>query len=122
MSVDFRALEDAFYGAMQRNDFASMEKMIDEECVYVHSFGARDDKASYLEKVKAGLIIYKKVNFTQDKIFHRGSVAVIIGTMTGVVNTNGLDRALNNARTSVWVESEHGWRLLAFQPTPLLDR
>lgn len=122
MSEDFGSLEASFYDAMQRNDATALGQLMDDECIYLHSFGSRDSKASYLEKVRAGHFVYRDIKFTQDKILRRGDVAIIIGTMSGVVTANGFERVLNNVRTSVWVKGAVDWQLLSFQPTPWLDR
>jgi hypothetical protein len=39
--------------------------------------------------------------------------------MIGDVVVNGSLRHLNSAALTVWVRRANGWRLLAFQPTPL---
>ena len=48
-----------------------------------------------------------------------GDCAVVVGRMTGDVIVNGSMRHLNSAALIVWARRSYGWRLLAFQPTPL---
>ena len=119
---DFQTLEGTFYRAMLESDADTIEKMMDDDCVYTHSFGARDTKASYLRKVREGFFTYHKIDFTQDHVFERGGTATIVGTMSGVVTAGGVDRRLINRRTSVWAKSGEDWKLISFQPTPWLDR
>lgn len=122
MSDDLKGIESAFYGAMQRGDASAMAELMAEDCIYIHSFGTRDSKASYLDRVRNGFFVYHRVEVSQDRIVMRGNVAIVVGTMTGVVTAGGVERRLNNIRTSVWAQEAGGWRLVLFQPTPWLDR
>lgn len=122
MPNDLKEIETAFYGAMQRGDAEAMADLMAEDCLYIHSFGTRDTKASYLDRVRDGFFVYHRVDTTQDRIILRGDVAIVTGTMTGVVTAGGIERRLNNVRTSVWAKEGGGWKLALFQPTPWLDR
>ena len=122
MSDELREIETAFYGAMQRGDADAMAQLMADDCTYIHSFGSRDTRDSYIERVRSGFFVYQRVDFTQDKIVMRGDVAIIVGTMTGMVTAGGVERRLNNVRPSVWSKEGGGWKLVLFQPTPWLDR
>lgn len=122
MPHEIEEIETAFYGAMQRGDADAMAGLMADDCVYIHSFGSRDDKACYLDRVRDGFFVYRRVEATRDRIVIRGDVAIVLGTMTGVVTAGGVERRLNNVRSSVWVREDGGWKLSLFQPTPWLDR
>lgn len=119
---DFFEVEQRFYAAMQASDADALEAMMSDECVYIHSFGSQDSKASYLKKLRDGHFTYRGIEFTQQHVLRRGPVTVVVGTMTGIVSVQGMVRKLNNVRTSVWERVAGDWKLLAFQPTPWLDR
>jgi ketosteroid isomerase-like protein len=122
MTEDVARIDAAFFEAMQCCDADSMGALMAEDCVYIHSFGTRDSKPSYLEKVRGGFFVYHRVDVTRERIITRGDVAVVVGTMSGTVTAGGVDRRLNNVRSSVWAREGDGWKLVLFQPTPWLDR
>lgn len=122
MQNELKRIETAFYSAMQSGDADAMAELMAEDCVYIHSFGTRDSKTSYLERVRKGFFVYQRVDVTQDKIIARGDVAIVVGMMTGVVTAGGVERRLNNVRSSVWSREDGSWKLVLFQPTPWLDR
>ncbi len=121
MSDELKQVEDAFFGAMQRNDPDTMETMMAEDCVYFHSFGSRDTKESYLQAVRDRKFDYQTVKAEQHSIARRGDVAVVTGTMVGEVIAGGETRRLNNVRSSVWAKENGNWKLVLFHPTPRLD-
>lgn len=118
MTTEVSNVDAAFYEAMQRCDADAMGALMADDCIYIHSFGTRDTRSGYLDKVRDGFLVYHKVDATRDKIIMRGDVAIIVGTVTA----GGVDRRLNNVRTSVWAKDGNGWKLVLFQPTPWLDR
>lgn len=118
-----KAADTAFFAAMQACDAEAMAPMMAPDCVYLHSFGTRDTKDSYLDKVRTGGLVYHRVEVTQDTVLVRGDVATVVGTMSGTVTAGGVDRRLMNIRSSVWARGDDGaWQLVLFQPTPWLDR
>jgi uncharacterized protein (TIGR02246 family) len=122
MTTNLKAVETAFYAAMQSNDAEAMGRLMAPDCVYIHSFGNRDSKDTYLDRVRNGFFVYHRIDFTQDRILERGDVVIIVGTMSGTVTAGGVERRLNNVRTSVWSREKDRWKLALFQPTPWLDR
>ncbi len=59
MSEELREIETAFYGAMQRGDADAMAQLMADDCTYIHSFGSRDTRDSYIERVRAGFFVYR---------------------------------------------------------------
>lgn len=116
------AVERRFYGAMEAADANTLDSLMAPQCLYFHSFGSQDSKSSYLQKVRAGHFRYRDLQFTQQSVMRRGNVAIVAGTLSGMVSSDGLQRRLDNVRISVWERAEARWQLLTFQPTPRLDR
>lgn len=119
---NFLEVEQQFYRAMEAGDADTLDKMMTDECVYLHSFGSQDGKASYLQKVRGGHFRYRGLEFTQQRVMHRGNLVIVVGTMSGAVSVQGLERKLDNVRISVWENMQGQWKLLTFQPTPWLDK
>lgn len=122
MIDEIKALDTAFFAAMERCDAEAMAPMMADDCSYLHSFGTRDSKESYLAKVRSGVLRYHRVAVTQDDVLLRGEVAMIVGTMIGTVTAGGTDRRLMNLRSTIWARDNGRWQLVLFQPTPWLDR
>jgi len=112
-------LEGRRYQAMLRSDAAALDELCDDELIYTHSDGARDTKATYLRRVRDGYFDYQWLDHEIYRTIVVGDCAVVIGRMTGDVIVNGSMRHLNSAALIVWAMRANGWRLLAFQPTPL---
>ncbi len=112
-------LEAQRYQAMLRSDEATLDELCDDELTYTHSDGARDTKVSYLRRVRDGYFDYQWLEHENYRTIVVGDCAVLVGRMTGDVVVNGSLRHLNSAGLTVWVRRANGWRLLAFQPTPL---
>lgn len=112
-------LEAARYDAMLRGDRAALERMLDDELVYTHSLGDRDDKRGYLDKLSAGFFDYLEIGHDIERIILRGDSATVIGAMRARAIVGGEARELDNSYTAIWARDGRDWRLVAFQPTPI---
>lgn len=121
MVDELKAVEARFYSALLNRDVEIIADMMADDCTYFHSFGARDTRSSYLERLERGFFLYHELDVTQDKIIQRGDTAIIIGTMKGLVTAADTRCQLNNIRTSIWIKENDAWKLLLFQPTPWLE-
>jgi ketosteroid isomerase-like protein len=112
-------LEARRYEAMLHSDAAALDELCAYELTYTHSDGARDTKATYLRRVRDGYFDYQWLEHEIYRTIMAGDCAIVISRMTGDVVVDGSLRHLNSAALIVWVRRPSGWRLLAFQPTPL---
>ena len=104
---------------MQAGDATALDAMLDDDLSYTHSFGDRDSKASYLDKLRAGFFQYHELRPVTEQVIRRGDVLVLVGSMWARATVNGQDRVIDNVCTSVWAMRADEWRFLAFSPTPL---
>jgi len=114
-------LEDRRYAAMVDADLAALDELLSDEVVYTHSNAAVDSKASYLELLRTGTLVYHALEHTTDAVLARPGVVVVSGTMSGSITMHGVDKRLNSRVAAVWVVEEGRWRLAAFQPTPVAE-
>ncbi|MGA0542233.1 nuclear transport factor 2 family protein [Neotabrizicola sp. VNH66] len=121
LSETIAGLEAARYDAMLRRDRAALDAMFDEDLVYTHSFGDRDSKQSYLDRLSAGFFDYIEIGHQIERILLREGCATVTGIMTARAIVGGEARSLHNSYTSVWTRTAagHAWQMLAFQPTPI---
>lgn len=106
--------------AMLANDLSGLDELIDPDLHFSHANGAVDDKSQYLAKMAAGRIVYRSIDWSEQKTTQLGDVGMMTGRMTSVVAVEGQEKRLDNRVLSIWRQTGT-WRLLAFQSTPLPD-
>lgn len=112
-------LEERRYEAMRRADLAVLGELLSDDLVYTHSNAARDDKASYLEKVGAKFFDYHRIDHEDQRIKIHGDAALVTGVMKADVSLGGTAKSLNNRYLAVWLREGAGWRFAAYAPTPI---
>jgi ketosteroid isomerase-like protein len=116
-----RELEDQRYAAMLTSDLDGLNRLLSDRLVYSHSNAERDSKASYLDRVRDGTFVYESIQHPEEKIILADGAAVVIGTMIAKAYWSGELKTLRNGACAVWAKEEDGqWRLIAYQPTPIL--
>jgi ketosteroid isomerase-like protein len=116
-----RQLEDQRYAAMLTSDLDGLNRLLSDRLVYSHSNAERDSKASYLGRVSDGTFVYESIEHPEEKIILADGAAVVLGTMIAKAYWSGELRTLRNGACAVWAKEEDGqWRLIAYQPTPIL--
>lgn len=113
-----RGLENQRYQAMLDGDVDTLESLLSDNLVYTHSFGDRDTKRTYLDRVRSGFFVYNTIEHPVEHLFVTTDCAVVVGQMRATVINNGESKSLNNACLAVWAQEGAAWRFLAYQPTP----
>lgn len=104
--------------AMLAGDTETLDHLLDPRLHFSHASGAVDDKENYLAKIAAGRIGYVAIDWSEQKIIPLGEAALLAGRMTTLVRVDGVEKRLENRVLTVWA-LDGGWRLVAFQSTPL---
>ncbi|RWB42831.1 nuclear transport factor 2 family protein [Mesorhizobium sp.] len=112
-------LEQKRYSAMLASDVATLADLLDDDLVYTHSFGERDDRAGYLKKVADRFFVYHEIHHSSERIVVRDGCAIVAGTMRAKATVGNAVREIDNSCMAVWGKSRDRWRLIAYQPTPL---
>jgi ketosteroid isomerase-like protein len=112
-------LEDRRYAAMVAADLDALDELLSDDVLYTHSNASVDSKASYLELVRTGTLVYHSLEHTTEAVVSRPGVAIVSGTMSGSIHMKGVAKTLDSRVAAVWVAEDGRWRLLAFQPTPI---
>src|SRR3954454_9171399 len=113
------AAEDRRYQAMIDADLAVLDELCADELSYAHSSGARDTKSEYLEKVRSGYYVYRRIDHPVERVEVVGDTAIVVGRMTADLLVQGTAKTIDNLALAVWTKASGEWRLLAFAPTPL---
>lgn len=120
LEPEVRAAEKARCAAMVAGDIAVLGAMLDEALQFHHATGAVDDKVAFLAKMAAGRIVYAGIAWSEERVTALApDAALLTGRMTTDVRVEGTDKRLNNRVITVWRQAAGGWRLLAFQSTPI---
>jgi hypothetical protein len=114
------ALEERRQKALLTGDLLVLQDLLADDLVYVHSTGARDSKASYLDKLSSGGLKYMALNFSDLQVRTLQQTAVVSGRMAAVINKEGQQKKVASLFMTVWVCCPDGHlRLLAHQGTPV---
>jgi len=115
-----KAAEEARCAAMLANDNAALDAVLDPRLAFHHSNGAVDNKAALLAKMAVGRIQYVSIDWSEDSVIPLGAdAALLTGRMLTVVRVEGQEKRLDNRVLEGWALDGDGWRLVAFQSTPI---
>jgi hypothetical protein len=68
VSEQIQQLEDARLAAMVGKDVETLDRLLDDKLIYMHSTGVADTKASYLEGLRTGVWDYQSVDRADQRI------------------------------------------------------
>ncbi len=118
MTGEIEALERQRAEAMQAGDVDTLDALISDKLIYLHSSGGRDGKESYLGNLRSGTIDYKRVAPPEPEVHIAGDTAIVFGRMNADVVRDGKPLALDYDYLAVYAREDGRWRFLAFQPRP----
>jgi uncharacterized protein (TIGR02246 family) len=114
-----RQLDQSKRAAMVHGDLETLEALLDESIVWVHSSGLAETKDDVLRSIGSGAINYLSIDVSSEEYRHLGpDVAMLTGvaTLTALVNDNPLE--IKARYTIIWSRTDHGWRVIHWQSTP----
>lgn len=111
------AAEDARYAAQTGDDFDSLQRLIGNDLVYIHSSAVVDTKASYIESQKSGAVKYRVMRRSDTRVRTYGCVAIITGLGNFDVTVKGQDLAVEIRFHSVWAKRDQGLEFVSWQAT-----
>lgn len=110
------ALEDARVAALCEQDADTLDRLLSDSMVYVHSTGLLDTKQSFLDHVRHGPIQYKSFERSNVEAHAAGNETVIVrGVAAAGVEFDGKPIDLHFRYLAVWVQHGGAWRFEAWQ-------
>ena len=110
------ALEDARVVALCEQDADTLDRLLSDSMVYVHSTGLLDTKQSFLDHVRHGPIQYKSFERSNVEAHAAGNETVIVrGVAAAGIEFDGKPIDLNFRYLAVWVQHGGSWRFEAWQ-------
>lgn len=105
---------------MMDGDVATLERLLDDNVIYIHAPGTMDGKKSYLEYVRSGTVHYKEFRRgdVQIQVFDQ-TAALVFSRISISLELRGEHKELNSLCTAVWIRRNgKAWRLVCWQATP----
>ena len=112
---DLRAAEAARFKANVDADTVVLGQVLDDDLEYVHSNGALDGKASFIESLTSGKRDYVATTFEIQGVRILGDVAIIRGTAKVTVADHGQSKDLDLGYTDIWVWKDKRWQMTAWR-------
>lgn len=113
-----RALEDERFAATVAQDFAALDRLIDDRLVYVHSSGVADGKTTFLDKQKGGSLRYRAFDVVRREFRRFGDVVISTGELRVKVTADGKNAKVRLLYTCVY-PSASDLRLVSWHSTRL---
>jgi ketosteroid isomerase-like protein len=118
-----KALELQRFQAMEKNDFAALDRLLADDLVYTHSSGAVDSKAAYIDSLKSGRARYLRIVPEDLKVRALGDTVLIHGKGAFTLETNTSGQKAENKFTlsflDVWQKRKGAWQMIAWQSARL---
>jgi ketosteroid isomerase-like protein len=118
-AAEVRAADDARYAAMIAQDFVALDRLLADDLLYTHSTAVTDTKVQYLAALRGGKYRYKSARCEGVTVRIHGTTAIVNGRGFLEVDVDGAPKSLANAFVNVWVRTPEGWRMTAWQSTPV---
>ena len=99
------------------SDVDSLEKLLTNDFTYTHNAGYTDDKSSYLQRIRMGVVRYSDGTRVTENTRIHGTTGIMTGHMRMVAHLPRHALQLDNVFLAVWLFGEQGWRLAAWAST-----
>jgi ketosteroid isomerase-like protein len=106
-------LEERRRAATVAGDVAGLAALLDDDLVYVHSSGSSDTKASYLESLRSGHVVYDELEMSDRHVIMKPGAALVLYSMQARVRIGGEARKVNTRILAIWTRSGGDWKLTA---------
>jgi ketosteroid isomerase-like protein len=105
--------------AMGNKDTATLEKLIADDLIYVHSSARLDTKTTLIGAMTAGTTVYASVEPSNVSAQDLGSAVVLTGEASIKVTSNGTPMAFRVRFADVWANRNGNWQMVTWQSTKL---
>jgi ketosteroid isomerase-like protein len=108
--VEVARLDKEYQSAVERNDAATMDRILEDEFVLVTGSGKVFTKADLLEEARSGRIVYERQDDEQQKVRMWGETAVVTALLTAKGKEDGKPFAYRVWFSDTYVRTPTGWR------------
>ena len=106
-----------YYAAMLKPDTTTIENLLADDYIGIHSDGTVNTKAQEMDSFRSGTLKYETHELRDMKIRVYGDAAVVTAALSvkGTIMGKPFSGAVRITR--VWVERNGGWKCVVFQAT-----
>jgi uncharacterized protein (TIGR02246 family) len=124
---DSKAIEEVLLVDQQRadalvnNDTAALERILADDCTYVHPNGRFETKEEVLAGLKAHDRTYVSIEREGVKVKLVGNTAIVTGRNSLKAKYQGKDYNVQNRFLRVYVKRDGRWQMVAHQATSIKE-
>ena len=109
--------EQKRFNAQMELDVETLDNLLAEELIYIHSNTLTESKTDFIASVQSGKIVYQEMNIKRHQLRQYKKIAIV----TGLVEVKGLFKdnefVVELFYTSVYKKKKGKWLLLSWQST-----
>lgn len=114
-----RDIETRRFKAMLGPDIETLQAMLAEEVLYIHSSGAVETKVQFLEALSSGKMRYLSLDVEEMKVRVYGDVSIVNGLLKLDVRMGGKPSTFRVRYTDAYARRDDRWELVTWQSTRL---
>lgn len=119
--INLLELEKQRYRAMVETDMELLDSILDSDLIFTHASAKLDTKESFMSSLRSGSLNYKAIDLEDLEVRMHGGCGIITGNSFLDIHVRGEDRKLKLRFTTVWVETQGSWKVVAYQSTRAED-
>ncbi|AXE19203.1 nuclear transport factor 2 family protein [Runella rosea] len=108
-------IEKKRFAALVSKDYAYLNQVMGEDIIYCHSNGLIDTKASFIQSIKDGKLVYNEMTADELKVRIYDKTAIITGVCAAKVVSNGQQLNTRFRFTDVYIKRKEGWQMVTWQ-------
>jgi hypothetical protein len=113
-----RGLERERFRAMVEGDGPSLDALLSDNVIFVHTNGKRETKQQFIDAITAGRRRYRQIEIQSQDVLPVGREAwVVSGRVLIEMEANNGALLFPIAYTAIQTQEDGQWRLLAWQAT-----
>ena len=114
-----QAAEDARYAAQTSLDYSTLENLLADDLIYIHSSAVVDNKRSYIDSMRDGSVRYLAMKRSEVQVRTFGCVAVMTGVGQFDVQLKDKPLTVELRFHSLWINREGRLQFVSWQSTRL---
>jgi ketosteroid isomerase-like protein len=112
-------VDDERRRALLANDLDAVAALLADDLTYIHSSGRVDTKASYLESLRSGTLLYREMALSEREVKNYGDISTLAGVAIVDLRANGQERRIAMRYATVWQRADGAPRLVLWASTPI---
>jgi len=108
-------LEEERYAAMLHPNVATLERLLHDDLLYVHSNGTADTKASYIARLREGAFKYRRIERSDVIVRVFPDSALVFSRLSMSVIMRGEAREVDARLLVVWARFGELWQVIGVQ-------